>query len=177
MTIGRMEGNTIRLTERNVSRRHARLVRQNGALFIEDLQSFTGVRVNGAKIASPTALREGDEVQIGDYRIALRGDAKASASAATPTPLAVADRPTMPSMPAALGPMARVGGSVAIPTRASVAAMSAQPGQPLAAAVPAGIADRPTMPSIPAVLAPAGVPARKSAPQPAQNGGSEAAVA
>jgi pSer/pThr/pTyr-binding forkhead associated (FHA) protein len=124
MTIGRMEGNTIRLTERNVSRRHARLVRQNGALFIEDLSSFTGVRVNGAKIASPTALREGDEVQIGDYRLALRGDNK---TAATPPPMT--DRATMPSMPAALGPMATVGGSVAIPTRASVAAMAAQPPQ------------------------------------------------
>ena len=73
VTIGRLEGSTIRLTERNVSRRHARLVRQNGAVFIEDLSSFTGVRVNGAKIASPTPLREGDEVQIGDYRLALRG--------------------------------------------------------------------------------------------------------
>ena len=49
ITIGRLEGNTIRLTERNVSRRHARLVRQNGALYIEDLASFTGVRVNGTR--------------------------------------------------------------------------------------------------------------------------------
>jgi len=161
MTIGRMEGNTVRLTERNVSRRHARLVRQNGALFIEDLQSFTGVRVNGAKIASPTALREGDEVQIGDYRIALRGDAKTAAL--SPPPTTVGDRPTMPSMPAALGPMATVGGSVAIPTRASVAAMAAQPAQPLAAAAPVAVA-------------PAAVPARKSAPQPAQNGTDGAAA-
>ena len=61
ITIGRLEGNTIRLTERNVSRRHARLVRQNGALYIEDLASFTGVRVNGTKIATATPLREGDE--------------------------------------------------------------------------------------------------------------------
>jgi pSer/pThr/pTyr-binding forkhead associated (FHA) protein len=147
MTIGRLEGNTIRLTERNVSRRHARLVRQNGALFVEDLGSFTGVRVNGTKIASPTPLREGDELQIGDYRLALRGE-KAAAAAA------VADRPTMPSMPAAMGtmpgPMATVGGSVAIPTRASVAAMAAQPAQPLpasntqpmAAAVPQPLAAR-----------------------------------
>ena len=74
MTIGRLEGNTIRLTERNVSRKHARLSRQNGALYIEDLTSFTGVRVNGTKIASPTPLREGDEVQIGDYKLVLRGD-------------------------------------------------------------------------------------------------------
>ena len=84
MTIGRLEGNTIRLTERNVSRRHARLVRQNGALYIEDLASFTGVRVNGAKIATPTPLREGDEVQIGDYRLALRGER---------TTAALSDRP------------------------------------------------------------------------------------
>src|SRR4051794_3072499 len=123
VTIGRHEGNTIRLTERNVSRRHARLLRQNGAIFIEDLSSFTGVRVNGAKIASPTPLRDGDEIQIGDYRIALRGD-HASASPS------MADRPTMPSIPAVMGPMATVGGSVAIPTRASVAAMAAQPATP-----------------------------------------------
>ena len=50
VTIGRLDGNTIRLTERNVSRKHARLVRQNGAIYIEDLASFTGVRVNGTKI-------------------------------------------------------------------------------------------------------------------------------
>ena len=41
MTVGRLEGNTIRLTERNVSRKHARLSRQNGALFIEDLPAST----------------------------------------------------------------------------------------------------------------------------------------
>ena len=116
VTIGRQEGNTIRLTERNVSRRHARLSRQNGTVYIEDLASFTGVRVNGTKIVSPTPLREGDEVEIGDYRLSLRGDQPA-----------VADRPTMPTMPVVNGPMATVGGAVAIPTRASVAAMAAQP--------------------------------------------------
>jgi pSer/pThr/pTyr-binding forkhead associated (FHA) protein len=125
MTIGRLEGNTIRLTERNISRRHARLSQQNGALFIEDLTSFTGVRVNGTKIASPTPLREGDEVQIGDYRIVLRGDHPA-----------ITDRATMPSMPAITAPLATVGGAVAIPTRASVAAMAAQ-GSPQASAAAA----------------------------------------
>ncbi len=126
VTIGRQEGNTIRLTERNVSRRHARLSRQNGALYIEDLASFTGVRVNGTKIASPTPLREGDEVEIGDYRIALRGDHP---------PLT--DRPTMPTMPVVNGPIGTVGGAVAIPTRASVAAMAAQPAGQAQAAAPA----------------------------------------
>ena len=51
ITIGRLEGNTIRLTERNVSRRHARLVRQNGAIYIEDLASFTGVLMCGISVS------------------------------------------------------------------------------------------------------------------------------
>lgn len=144
VTIGRQEGNTIRLTERNVSRRHARLSRQNGTVYIEDLASFTGVRVNGTKIVSPTPLREGDEVEIGDYRLSLRGDQPP-----------VADRPTMPTIPVVNGPMATVGGAVAIPTRASVAAMAAQPaGQAQAAPAPAAGARPRTKTSPPQPLSP-----------------------
>jgi pSer/pThr/pTyr-binding forkhead associated (FHA) protein len=145
ITIGRLEGNTIRLTERNVSRRHARLVRQNGALYIEDLASFTGVRVNGAKIATPTPLREGDEVQIGDYRIALRGERTTAAITDRP---GIGDRPTMPSIPASIAPTATVGGSVSIPGRASVAAMAAVPSPPpgTMSAVPADIISVDTAP-------------------------------
>src|SRR5882724_7339838 len=74
MTIGRQEGNTIRLTERNVSRRHARLLRQNGVVYVEDLASFTGVKLNGARISAVTPIREGDELLIGDYKILLKTD-------------------------------------------------------------------------------------------------------
>ncbi|HXU05768.1 MAG TPA: FHA domain-containing protein, partial [Polyangia bacterium] len=152
ITIGRLEGNTIRLTERNVSRRHARLVRQNGALYIEDLASFTGVRVNGAKIATPTPLRDGDEVQIGDYKLALRGERTTAAITDRPSSnggavAGIGDRPTMPSMPAAMSaPMGTVGGSVAIPTRASVAAMAAQPAPGPVPAVPAEVESVDTAP-------------------------------
>ena len=182
ITIGRLEGNTIRLTERNVSRRHARLVRQNGALYIEDLASFTGVRVNGAKIATPTPLREGDEVQIGDYRLALRGE---RAAAGAGDHVAITDRATMPAIPAVVAPTATVGGSVSIPGRASVAAMSAVPADipqvdtaplsskagaaPSADSTPAPVPVL-TPPGVPAVAVPApqaAVPARRSpAPQP-----------
>jgi ABC transport system ATP-binding/permease protein len=81
ITIGRKEGNTIRLTERNVSRHHARLTRSNGSVFIEDLDSYNGVRVNGDKIAARTTVREGDLVEIGDYHLALQ---KVAVEAATP---------------------------------------------------------------------------------------------
>jgi pSer/pThr/pTyr-binding forkhead associated (FHA) protein len=165
ITIGRLEGNTIRLTERNVSRRHARLVRQNGALYIEDLASFTGVRVNGAKIATPTPLRDGDEVQIGDYKLALKGDR--TTAAITDRPLSIGDRPTMPNIPAVTTPISTVGGSVAIPTRASVAAMAAQPAAPAPApAVPAEITPVDTAPLASGGSAAAPAPARESTPAP-----------
>jgi pSer/pThr/pTyr-binding forkhead associated (FHA) protein len=84
ITIGRQDGNTIRLTERNVSRRHARLVKDNGSLLIEDLGSYNGVRVNGEKIAGPTKIKEGDLVEIGDYDLGIQG--KLDAPSATPSP-------------------------------------------------------------------------------------------
>ena len=167
ITIGRLEGNTIRLTERNVSRRHARLVRQNGALYIEDLASFTGVRVNGAKIATPTPLRDGDEVQIGDYRLALKGDR--TTAALSDRPGSIGDRPTMPNIPAVNAPMGTVGGSVAIPTRASVAAMAAQtapvPSPPLGS-IPAVPAEVTSVDTAPLVSGRSSAPARESTPAP-----------
>ncbi len=72
ITIGRKEGNTIRLTERNVSRHHARLLRSNGAVTIEDLESYNGIKVNGARIQGKINVGEADRVQIGDYLIELK---------------------------------------------------------------------------------------------------------
>jgi pSer/pThr/pTyr-binding forkhead associated (FHA) protein len=72
ISIGRKEGNTIRLMERNVSRRHARLVRANGAIFIEDLDSYNGIRINGERISGRYEVKEGDLVEIGDYHLALQ---------------------------------------------------------------------------------------------------------
>ncbi|MEW5740556.1 MAG: FHA domain-containing protein [Myxococcota bacterium] len=74
ITIGRQEGNTIRLTERNVSRRHARLLRQNGHVLIEDLGSYNGIRVNGDRISGQVQVNDGDLIQIGDYDLALQND-------------------------------------------------------------------------------------------------------
>lgn len=75
ITIGRQEGNTIRLTERNVSRRHARLVRQNGSVLVEDLGSYNGIRINGERISGQVPVADGDLIQIGDYDLAIQHDA------------------------------------------------------------------------------------------------------
>lgn len=79
ITIGRKEGNTIRLTERNVSRRHARLVQTNGELYVEDVEARYGIKKNGQKIEERAQFDEGDVVIIGDYRLTLRPE-KAEAS-------------------------------------------------------------------------------------------------
>ena len=73
-TVGRKEGNTIRLTERNVSRRHARILRHDGTVYVEDLGSYNGVKVNGNRIAGRVSIAEGDRIQIGDYLLGIKVD-------------------------------------------------------------------------------------------------------
>ena len=75
ISIGRKEGNTIRLTERNVSRRHARLLRGGSHVFIEDLGSYNGVKVNGGRVQGRSEIREGDPIEIGDYNLAVQAEA------------------------------------------------------------------------------------------------------
>ena len=75
ITIGRQAGNTIRLTERNVSRNHARLVKRNGSYIVEDLGSYNGVMVNGQRVDAAAELSSGDQLSIGDYALALQLDA------------------------------------------------------------------------------------------------------
>jgi pSer/pThr/pTyr-binding forkhead associated (FHA) protein len=81
ITIGRQEGNTIRLTERNVSRRHARLLRQNGHILVEDLGSYNGIRINGDRIQGQVQINEGDLIQIGDYDLAVQREGQEAAQA------------------------------------------------------------------------------------------------
>lgn len=94
ITIGRKEGNTIRLTERNVSRRHARLMRSNGLFVVEDLESYNGVFVNGEVITAPRSVQDGDRITIGDYQLSLRSERATAgpkvgpAEAAEPPPYA-----------------------------------------------------------------------------------------
>jgi hypothetical protein len=85
IVVGRAaEGVTFRLTDRDVSRRHARFLRLNGAVFVEDLGSLTGTRVNGERISGRRRLRDGDLVQIGDYDLALLAEGTALAGAPPP---------------------------------------------------------------------------------------------
>ena len=80
VTIGREKGNSIRLTERNVSRLHARLLKRNGSYIVEDLGSYNGVTLNGARIESKADLAAGDQLGIGDYDLAFQSDVVVTAN-------------------------------------------------------------------------------------------------
>lgn len=80
VSIGRKEGNTIRLTDRNVSRQHASLTRAEEDTFIvRDHGSFNGTKVNGDDIKEqPRKIAPGDQITIGDYSLSIRTDVSAS---------------------------------------------------------------------------------------------------
>jgi hypothetical protein len=63
--IGRSLDCHLTLEDPLVSRRHARIVVDETGARIEDMGSRNGVRVNGAVIHEPVALRNGDRVRIG----------------------------------------------------------------------------------------------------------------
>ena len=116
ITIGRMEGNTIRLTEQNVSRRHARLMLRDSQLKIEDLGSYNGTKLNGNSLSAPATLKDGDVILIGDYRLGIKEDAQAVQPAA----------PTVAQSPVVATPVAEMmEGQPTIPVSSMLAQVAA----------------------------------------------------
>ena len=64
VTIGREEGNALRLNDERVSRYHAKVQHDNGEIILTDLESTNGTRVNGA-VVQIRRLRPGDRVGVG----------------------------------------------------------------------------------------------------------------
>ncbi len=98
ISIGRRKGNTIRLNERNVSRDHARLLRDEDVVFLEDRDSRYKTLCNGIPIDGKVKFNIGDVFSIGDYALSLQSDAVADIAAA---PVA-ASAPTAVAAPVAL---------------------------------------------------------------------------
>jgi pSer/pThr/pTyr-binding forkhead associated (FHA) protein/tetratricopeptide (TPR) repeat protein len=93
ITIGRLEGNTIRLTEQNVSRKHARLTLHDSQLQIEDLRSYNGTSLNGSALSGVAILKDGDVIMIGDYRLGIQEERSSQAAQVFEAPAAPAAAP------------------------------------------------------------------------------------
>jgi diguanylate cyclase (GGDEF)-like protein len=64
-TIGRGEDNHIVVELDNVSRKHARIIRRQGRMFVEDLKSTNGTFLNDQEVRQETLLRSGDIIKVG----------------------------------------------------------------------------------------------------------------
>src|SRR6516225_6171931 len=64
VTIGREEGNVLRLNDERVSRFHAKVQFDNNEIIITDLESTNGTRVNN-NVVQIRRLRPGDRIGVG----------------------------------------------------------------------------------------------------------------
>ena len=67
-SIGRVPSNDIQPEDPTISKRHARVIVDDGGVVVEDLKSTNGTLVNGKKITR-YALRDGDIIEIGRHRL------------------------------------------------------------------------------------------------------------
>jgi diguanylate cyclase (GGDEF)-like protein len=69
--VGRGQNATIRLNDDGISRRHARLIQEQGSVKIEDLKSSNGTMVNGVAVTDQQlhALQDGDKIRLGSTTI------------------------------------------------------------------------------------------------------------
>ena len=70
--IGRDPACDIAFDDETLSLRNSRVFLDQGAVYLEDLQSQNGTRVNGAPVYAPVRLRSGDEIAVGDAVFRLK---------------------------------------------------------------------------------------------------------
>src|SRR6202048_3008181 len=65
VVVGRAAEVDLILSHPEISRRHCRILFEREIWFVEDLGSQRGTSVNGSRISGRTALKSGDQIQIG----------------------------------------------------------------------------------------------------------------
>jgi predicted component of type VI protein secretion system len=111
-TVGRSDECDVVLRDRSISRKHARIVRQEERWFVQDLGSTNGVTKEGTR-GERFELADGDEFRLGDLPVRFKLQAGADApdiefaAGGTQTILSRAPEPEpVPVVPAAPAPQA-----------------------------------------------------------------------
>jgi phosphoserine phosphatase RsbU/P len=74
-TIGRSSMNDLPISDKMLSRQHARIVKDdNGGLQVEDLGSRNGTFLNGERLAAPQPLKAGDRITLGGVTLKLESE-------------------------------------------------------------------------------------------------------
>jgi S1-C subfamily serine protease len=71
LTLGRVRGAGLVIRDARAARRHAELAPAEGGLVLRDLGSANGTLVDGAPVSGDVRLAGGEEIVIGDVRIAV----------------------------------------------------------------------------------------------------------
>ena len=111
-TVGR-EGADIMLADKSVSRRHARLVADDGGVFVEDTGSTNGTKTGGQPLVAgrQVGLSDGDRVQFGAVKLTVViPDGAFVARVALPAPAPDA-APPLAALPAPAGALVKSGGA------------------------------------------------------------------
>ncbi len=72
LDLGRAEENHVVIRDEGVSRFHARLLFENGSLWLQDAGSRNGVFVNGQRVSGNQAIKVGDSIAIAEHRLMVR---------------------------------------------------------------------------------------------------------
>ncbi|MEI6806796.1 MAG: FHA domain-containing protein [Myxococcaceae bacterium] len=67
--IGRSPTVEFAIDNKNISRKHCKLKQDIDGVWIEDLKSKNGVKVNQKKITEPVLLNDNDEIELGDLKL------------------------------------------------------------------------------------------------------------
>jgi serine/threonine protein kinase len=139
----------LKLGDARVSRRHARIVRQQGSYVLEDLGSANGTFLDEEKVTAPARLQSGSTIRIGPFEMRFVIEPlPAVHGAATPSPV------LLPSL-APASPPAELDGDATPPSGVSVPPVGASAVEAEAAAEPAPAEPAPPAPAVPPVAAPA----------------------
>ncbi len=102
ITVGRETGNDLVAADAEVSRHHARLVREGEGYLLEDLGSTNGTFLNGRRLISPQAIGDGDLINLGEtVELAVE---MAGMEAAATLVSGVAEEPEIAEAPAEAAP-------------------------------------------------------------------------
>jgi hypothetical protein len=113
VVIGRDVNADLVINTAEISRRHARLYMDGGVYVVEDLGSTNGTFINGQRLTTPTALRSGDMIMLGeaatlvfeasqfDPLATMISPSSGQASVAPPKPASAAPQQVTPPPPQA----------------------------------------------------------------------------
>jgi len=81
-TIGRVEDNTLQITEASVSSHHAEILLRGSDVVIKDLNSTNGTFINGEQVSGEATLKPGQILRLGKIELRLETETSAGSSVA-----------------------------------------------------------------------------------------------